>query len=140
MYPQKPDAVRYAIVSLYGAACINLSFLIMNGDVQWFEHAGEPFSMLRLALLHMAGMCVIDAGCGWAISRYKGWAGVLFMICFCVGIPFHMFTMRECIIHSPGLFIIRIMTLLMELAAIFLLLRPQARTWFAALPTPWKNS
>ncbi len=134
VYPPKPEEVRYGIVSLYGAAFIGLCFLIVNGDVQWDEGASQGLTMLQAALVHMGIAVAADAGLGFALSRHRAWAKPALMVCVGAGLAVHFLAMQELILYSPGLFIARVLILLMEIGAILLLMRPRAREWFAALP------
>ncbi len=134
VWPPKPEEVRYGIVCLYGAAFISLCFLIMNGDVQWQESAEQGLVMMQAALVHMIVCFAVDAGTGFALSRHRGWARPVLMICVGAGLAVHALAFQDLILHSPGLFITRILSLFMEVAAILFLLRPRAKAWFAALP------
>ncbi|MDO5536112.1 MAG: hypothetical protein Q4F72_01075 [Desulfovibrionaceae bacterium] len=131
--PEKPEEVRYSIACLYGAAFISICFLIMNGDVQWYEDKSNSFSMMRVALLHMGVSAVVDAGTAFALSRFLSWARPVLMVCTGIGLIFHIMTFGSLVVLSPGFLISRMLTLFMELGAVFLLLRGASRNWFASL-------
>ncbi len=131
--PQKPEEVRYCIVCLYAAAFIGACFLILNGEVQWHEGHEEALIKMRVALAHMAVGALADAGLAYAISRCRTWARPLLFVCVGTGLIFHALTMADVLALSPGLFLSRLLTLLMELGAIALSLRRPSRQWFARL-------
>lgn len=131
--PAKPEEVRYSIVCLYGAAFISVCFLLLNGEVQWYEDTKEMFSMMRLALAHMAVSAVADAGLAYAMSRFMRWTRPVVMVCTAISLVINVMTFQDLVILSPGFSICRNLTLLMELCAVLLLMRKASKNWFQEL-------
>ncbi len=129
----KPESVRMSIVCLYGAAFVSACFLLLNGQVQWYEEKSMQLSLQHVALMHMGFCAVADAAAGFLISRCFSWSRILLFVLAGSSLLIHAMTFSHVAALSPGFCISRILALFMEIGAVILCLVPSARTWFASL-------
>ncbi len=132
----KPESVRMSIVCLYGAAFVSACFLLLNGQVQWYEEKSTQLSLQHVALMHMGFCAVADAAAGFLISRCFSWSRILLFVLAGSSLLIHAMTFSHVAALSPGFCISRILALFMEIGAVILCLVPSARTWFASLASP----
>lgn len=129
--PERPDDARLGIVFLYAACCVALVFLIITGDVQWREAALANERPITVALVQMGVTGVLGGVLGFALSRNFLLAQWILYVVVAVGAGVLAFVGAELFVLSSGLFVCDLLSLLMELAAVFFLNRPSSRAWFA---------
>ncbi len=129
----KPESVRMSIVCLYGAAFVSACFLILNGQVQWYEEKSTELSLQHAALVHMGFCALADAAAGFLISRCFSWSRIVLFVLAGTSLLVHVMTFSHVAALSPGFCISRLLALFMEAGAVILCLVPSARAWFASL-------
>ncbi len=129
----RPESVRMSIVCLYGAAFISACFLILNGQVQWYEGNTPSLSPQHIALVHMGFSALADAAAGFLLSRCFSWSRIVLFVLAGTSLLVHAMTFSPVAALSPGFCISRLLALLMEAGAVILCLVPSARAWFTSL-------
>ena len=131
--PEKPEDVRFGIVFLYASCAVALVFLIIAGDVQWSEAVANNLTATKATIVEMVVTALALGGCGFLLSRGFLWplyavCGLTVLeLCFLVAVGGQLFT------FSQGFFVSRLLSLLMDGAALFHFFRKPAKAWFAML-------
>lgn len=131
--PEKPENVRFGIVFLYAASAVALVFLIITGDVQWQEAGTSGQSHLRIVLIQMAVAALVEGACAFLLSRCHRWPLFLVYLLTAVNAGFLAVYGAEVFAFSQGLAVSRLLSLLMDIAAVVFFLLKSSRGWFDLL-------
>ncbi len=131
--PEKPENVRFGIVFLYAACTVALVFLIITGDVQWQEAGASGQSHLRIVIVQMAVTALLEGACAYLLSRCHRWPLYLVYVLTAVNAGFLAVYCAELFAFSQGLVISRLLSLLMDMAAVVFFQFRSSREWFALL-------
>ena len=131
--PDKPENVRFGIVFLYAACAVALVFLIITGDVQWQEAGTSGQSHLRIVLIQMSVAALLEGACAFLLSRCHRWPLFLVYLLTAVNAGFLAVYGSELFAFSQGLVVSRLLSLLMDIAAVVFFLFKSSREWFKLL-------
>ncbi len=131
--PDKPENVRFGVVFLYAACAVALVFLIITGEVQWAEAAADEFRHLRVVIVQMVIAAVLEGGLGFLLSRCYRWPLYVVSVLTLVNAGFLAWYGADLFVFSQGFFVSRLLSLLMDLAAVIFFFSKSGRGWFALL-------
>lgn len=131
--PDKPENVRFGVVFLYSACAVALVFLIITGDILWTEAAAEEYRHLRTVMVQMLAAGVAEGLAGFLLSRCWRWPLYLVWVLVIVNAGFLAWYGADLFAFSPGLFVSRLLSLLMDAAAVIFFLSRSGREWFELL-------
>lgn len=131
--PEKPEDVRFGIIFLYASCAVALVFLIIAGDAQWREASANNWTGIQATIVEMVATALALGGCGFLLSRgylwplYAVYAQTALEVGFLAAFGGQLFT------TSQGFFVSRLLSLLMDGAAIFYFFRKASKGWFSML-------
>lgn len=131
--PEKPEDVRFGIIFLYASCAVALVFLIIAGDAQWREAAASGAAGVRATVVEMAATGLAMGGLGFLLSRGFLWPLYAVYAVAAVELGFLAVFGGELLAVSQGFFVSRLLSLLMDGAAIFYFFRKTSKGWFAML-------
>ena len=101
--------------------------------MQWQEAGTSGQSHLRIVLIQMAVAALIEGACAFLLSRCHRWPLFLVYLLTAVNAAFLAVYGAEVFAFSQGLAVSRLLSLLMDIAAVVFFLLKSSRGWFDLL-------